>query len=178
MPRYTMFQADGIPLRAKVHVSTDGWRFTVTLKTNSLTPPYSPAHELTHVVQQREMSSWWLHPRNGGTRLSGAPRPGAALLPEVNDEVMISFEHGDRRHAILFVQPASSARATKIDSFVIKQKASESNVAVFDFGPGKRRAVCFHVEAKGRTPFSILGGTAPDSEFRGGVSAVSLFGGA
>ncbi len=99
----TMFQPDGIPIRAKVVVH-GAWEFDV-----SFTPGPGGdakgnivvAHELTHVVQNRTQ----VHVRHFVPAGRRAVPTGTQLLPEVGDEVLVSFQCAVPRSTALYFNP-------------------------------------------------------------------------
>jgi hypothetical protein len=103
---YTLFQPQGTPLRAAV--SVDGWRLEVRFAPGAGTAPGGganlPAHELSHVVQQRSTVQASVRPAPGRLTLVGRT-PTASLLPEVGDEVLVSFVSAVPRSTALYFNP-------------------------------------------------------------------------
>jgi hypothetical protein len=102
---YTLFQPSGTPLRAAI--SVDGWRLDVRFAPGAGVAPSGanlPAHELTHVVQQRSTVRASVRVAPGRLALAGRT-PTASLLPEVGDEVLVSFVCAMPRATAVYFNP-------------------------------------------------------------------------
>lgn len=108
---YTMFLASGTPVRATIAVQN--WVLDCRFQPGRAQPAaHLAAHELVHVVQQGVTVHGWdiaakkaiVGPQSArpGLRVSGATRQ---LLPEVNDEVLVSFTSGTPRAAAIVFNP-------------------------------------------------------------------------
>jgi hypothetical protein len=99
-----MFQPDGIPLRATVSLD-GGWQLELSFAPGRSADSQGrnlPAHELVHVVQNRvQIQARHLVP--AGRR--GSPPPSAHFLPEVDDEVLVSFQCAVPRSTALHFNP-------------------------------------------------------------------------
>jgi hypothetical protein len=109
--QYKMFLASGTPVRATVVVQN--WVLDCRFQPGRAQPGAQlGAHELTHVVQQGVAVRGWdiakkqpiIGPRTvrPGFRAPGATRQ---LLPEVDDEVLVSFECATPRAAAIVFNP-------------------------------------------------------------------------
>lgn len=119
--QYTMFKAEGTPVRAVVPVQN--WLLDCRFQPGQAAPTAGInliAHELTHVVNQGTTVRVWHLVKN---RLPHGARPmqpafsaagrTAQFLPEVDDEVLVSFQHGTpRATAIVFNPTELSVRKT------------------------------------------------------------------
>ncbi len=102
---YTLFQPQGMPLRSAI--SVDGWRLDVRFAPGASAGPGGtslPAHELSHVVQQRSTVRASLREAPGRLALTGRA-PASSFLPEVNDQVLVSFESGAPRATAVYFNP-------------------------------------------------------------------------
>jgi hypothetical protein len=102
---YTMFQPSGTPLRAAV--SVDGWRLDVRFTPGAGAAPGGTnlaAHELSHVVQQRSTVRASVRVAPGRLALAGR-HPTTGLLPEVGDEVLVSFMCAMPRATAVYFNP-------------------------------------------------------------------------
>ena len=102
---YTLFKPNGTPLRAAI--SVDGWRLDVRFAPAAGTVPGGadlPAHELTHVVQQRSTVRASVRAAPGRLALAGRG-PAMGFLPEVGDEVLISFTCAVPRSTAVYFNP-------------------------------------------------------------------------
>ncbi|MEX2303865.1 MAG: hypothetical protein WD733_23170 [Bryobacterales bacterium] len=109
--QYIMFQASGTPVRATIVVQN--WVLDCRFQPGPARPrPHLAAHELVHVVQQGVTVRGWdiakkdaiigPRPARPGVRVAGATRQ---LLPEVDDEVLVSFECATPRAAAIIFNP-------------------------------------------------------------------------
>lgn len=109
--QYKMFLASGTPTRATIAVQN--WVLDCRFQPGRAQPgPHLAAHELVHVVQQGVTVHGWdiatkkavTGPQSTrpGVRVAGATKQ---LLPEVDDEVLISFECATPRAAAVIFNP-------------------------------------------------------------------------
>ena len=107
--QYKMFLASGTPLRATIAVQN--WVLDCRFQPGRARPgPQLAAHELVHVVQQGVTVHGWdiakketfTGKARPGVRVAGATRQ---LLPEVDDEVLVSFACATPRAAAIVFNP-------------------------------------------------------------------------
>ena len=113
---YTLFQANGKPLRATI--SVDGWRLDVRFAPGAGPAPGGanlPAHELTHVVQQRSTVRASVRAAPGRLPLAGRG-PTTGLVPEVGDEVLISFACAVPRSTAVYFNPKEFGLDKKVST--------------------------------------------------------------
>lgn len=102
----TMFQPQGVPLRAKVSLD-GGWQLDLSFTPGRSVAPQGrnlAAHELAHVVQNRAVveARHVVAPRG---RALAPSSTSTQFLPEVDDEVLVGFQCAVPRSTALHFNP-------------------------------------------------------------------------
>jgi|SRR5690606_1979171 len=147
MRSFTMLLSDA----TQVPVVLDAFGWQITASRAASPTPQSPAHELTHTVQQAGRVRAWLVAKRptqpvaastGGYDLSHRLARGPRALPDVGDEVLVAFEHGDARAASIYFNPKEIT-------------VSKVALARLDLGAVTRGALRLVVRRRGTEPLFI-----------------------
>jgi hypothetical protein len=164
MRSFTMLLSD--PRQGPVALDAFGWQIDASRAASPV--PQLPAHELSHTVQQSGRVRAWLVPkRTPTTQPTAAPTRGYDLshrlargpraLPEVGDEILVAFEHGDARAVSVYFNPKEIT-------------VSKAALARLDLGSVARGALRLVVRRRGTEPLFI----ATSSSVPGQIGEIGL----
>ena len=163
MPHHTLFRPEGTPLRAKVSrtVSVGDALLRITGESNPAPSGQRLlGHELSHAAQQREgvsVRGW-----NALQKKEIVGQEPAQWLPEVGDEVLVAFEHGDVHHGALQFNPEHLSR-----------RAGGASVQV-DLGSVAGKRVRVRVVKAGSRALGVELVTANDGRLRTGRRSLRI----